>query len=172
MAAYEHFFGSRYNTHSEEEGNTAVHIETQKMCYLLKMTGIEIGDFGYSWNIRGPFSPGLLAMLRSIDRMDEAVTDFYENKSSKATGFSEQLRKIDELRENLKISEHKEHNLEWVELLGSLTYISRTMFPGASFEVINRKLIHEKAEYCDEDLNRYAWGLLKNSGLLSAAATN
>ena len=83
LVAFERFLGSRYNTHAGENGNTCMHVETQKMCYLLKKAGVEIGDFSYSWNFKGPFSPGLLVLLRSIDRKDADVAEFYENAEEK-----------------------------------------------------------------------------------------
>lgn len=172
LVAYERFYGNRYNTHSEEINNTEIHVETQKMCYLLKVAGVEIGDFDYSWNFKGPFSPGLLALLRSIDRKDSDVLEFYEETSDKERFLSEQITKIDELREKLEIDAHQGQNVQWVEILGSLTYISRAMLPGATFEVVNRRLIQEKAEYCDENMNRHAWDLLNNANLLSTISAH
>lgn len=167
LAAYERFYGLRYCTHSKENSNTGSHVEMQKMCYLLKVAGVEIGNFGYSWNFKGPFSPGLLALLRSMDRNDAEVLDFYEKTTKKDHFLSEQLDKIDELREKLEIDAHQEENEQWVEILGSLTYISRAMLPGADFKEVNQRLVQEKTEYCDVQKNRYAWDLLKAANLLS-----
>ena len=36
LAAFERFFGSRYNTHAEENGNTSMHVETQKNVLFIK----------------------------------------------------------------------------------------------------------------------------------------
>ncbi len=171
LAAFERFFGSRYNTHAEENGNTYMHVETQKMCYLLKIAGIEIGDFSYSWNFKGPFSPGLLVLLRSIDRKDTDVTEFYANAKEKNRFLLGIESKIDELRENLEIDKHLEQKEYWVELLGSLTYISRTVLPGANFEEVNKRLTQEKSDYCDTDLNNHAWELLNNMKLLGIASS-
>lgn len=169
LAAFERFFGSRYNTHAEENGNTSMHVETQKMCYLLKMAGIEIGDFSYSWNIKGPFSPGLLVLLRSIDRKDADVKEFYENADEKKKYLSGLETRIDELRKKLEIDKYYEQKEQWVEILGSLTYISRTMLPGADFEKVNERLIQEKSIYCNIDMNRHAWDLLNSMDLLGIA---
>ena len=166
LAAYERFYGNRYSTHSEEVNNTGMHVETQKMCYLLKVAGVEIGDFDYSWNFRGPFSLGLLALLRSIDRKESCVLEFYEDVSNKEKYLLGQTKKIDELHEKLEIEEHQTQKLQWVEILGSLTYISRAMLPGATFEVVNRRLVQEKTEYCDESVNRHAWDILNEAKLV------
>ncbi len=172
LAAYECFYGNRYVTHSEENSNTGTHVETQKMCYLLKVAGVEIGDFEYSWNIKGPFSPGLLALLRSMDRRDAEVLDFYEKSLGNDYLQSGQLSKIDELRNILEIDSHSGQHLQWVELLGSLTYISRAKLPGAGFKEVNQRLIQEKPEYGDEDTNQHAWELLSKANLLSTIATH
>lgn len=167
LAAYERFYGNQYRTHSEQMGNTEIHVQTQKMCYLLKVAGVEIGDFDYSWNFKGPFSPGLLALLRSIDRKNAEVVDFYEKTSEKELFLSDQSAMIDELREKLEIDAHQKHHVQWVEILGSLTYISRAILPGASFEVVNQRLIQEKTEYNDINTNRHAWELLEKAQMLS-----
>lgn len=172
LVAFERFYGSRYKTHSEEPNNTGMHIETQKMCYLLKVAGVEIGDFDYSWNFKGPFSPGLLALLRSMDRKNSDVLEFYEETSDTEKFLSGQSTRIDELREKLEIGTHQEQNAQWVEILGSLTYISRAMLPGSDFDVVNQRLIREKTEYSDETVNRHAWNLLSEANLLSIMATH
>lgn len=172
LAAFECFFGSRYNTNTGKKDNTSMHIETQKMCYLLKMAGIEIGDFDYSWNFRGPFSPGLLVLLRSIDRKATEVTEFYENSEEKEKLLDGLKTKIYELQKNLEIDKHLDQKEQWVEVLGSLTYISRTVLPGSDFEEVNKRLIQEKAEYCNMDLNKQAWNLLKEMKLLEIASSN
>lgn len=171
LVAFERFFGNRYETHTEEKGNTNMHVETQKMCYLLKVVGVEIGDFDYSWNFKGPFSPGLLVLLRSIDRKDADVLEFYEKTAEKEKFLSGYGMKIDELREKLEIDQHQEKNIQWVEILGSLTYISRAMLPGADFDTVNKRLMQEKREYCDENMNRHAWELLNRANLLMTMAS-
>lgn len=168
LAAYERFYGSKYCTCTDVgDNNTETHIATQKMCYLLKVVGIEIGDFDYSWNFKGPFSPGLLALMRSIDRNSEDVMSFYENESKKEEFFPEQVIKIDELRDSLEIDAHRNQCVRWVEILGSLTYISRTMLPGSDFETVNQRFIQEKPEYSETSENQHAWNILNKANLLS-----
>lgn len=167
LIAYERFFGDKYDTQGRETGNTDEHIQAQKMCYLLKIAGIEIGDFDYSWNFKGPFSPGLLALLRSIDRKHQEVTNFYEHASEQSWLLPEQKEMIDGLKDYLEISTHQTQRMQWVEILGSMAYISRTLLPGAGFETVNQKLMKEKPEYSDEQENMHAWNLLNNANLLS-----
>lgn len=169
LVAYEHFYGSRYNTHVGEVGSTGLHVETQKMCYLLKVAGVEIGDFDYSWNFKGPFSPGLLALLRSMDRNENVVQSFYGEQSEKESILSDCLTRIDKLRADLEIDEHQEQPVQWIEILGSMTYISRVMLPGANFETVNQRLVGEKSEYNDENTNHHAWELLERADMLSVA---
>ena len=170
LATYERFFGERYDTHSGESSNTQMHVRTQKMWYLLKMAGVEIGDFDYSWNFKGPFSPGLLVLLRSMDRKDTEVQNFYGNDSDRGKFLAGQETKVDYLRRQLEIDEHRGQYVQWVEILGSLAYISRTMLPRAGFKAVNQTLVREKPEYRDEDVNRHAWNLLYKTKLLSPMA--
>lgn len=168
LAAYETFFGSEYSATSNDGNNTELHVEVQKMCYLLKIAGIEIGDFNYSWNFRGPFSPGLLVLLRSIDRIGHQVSDFYADSEEKEKVLSENAKKISEISKSLEIKENAENKTQWAEILGSIAYISRTVLPGESFEIVNKKFVQEKSEYNDVVKNQHAWDLLNRANLLSA----
>lgn len=48
LVAYERFYGNRYCAYSDTCDNTDIHNAVQMMCYLLKVAGIEIGNFDYS----------------------------------------------------------------------------------------------------------------------------
>ena len=76
------------------------------------------------------------------------------------------------MREKLEIDKHLNQKEQWVEILGSLTYISRTVLPGADFEEVNKRLIQEKAEYCNKELNNHAWNILNNMKLLEIASSH
>ena len=171
LVAYEHFFGNRYRTSSKESGNTDMHVETQKMCYLLKIAGVDIGDFDYSWNFKGPFSPGLLVLLRTMDRDGTAVSTFYED-SSKEEFLLDCADKVDNLRKVLEIDKHQDKLVQWVEILGSLVYISRAILPGTDFEEVNQRFVAEKSEYCHKETNLHAWTLLNKANLLSTTTAH
>lgn len=161
LMAYELFFGSQYETSEDNKIRTAKHVEMQKMCYLLQVAGIDIGMFDFSWNIKGPFSPGLLALLHTIDRNNALLQGFYANTCEKDELLLEYKDMISDLRSKLEIDKHKENQLNWVELLGSLTYISRAMLPGAGFDAVNSRLVFEKSKYRNKGENRHAWEILK-----------
>lgn len=163
VTVFKRFFGNRYDTHIKE----SVHIKTQMMCYLLKVAGVEIGNFNYSWNFRGPFSSGLLALLRSIDRKNKDVAAFYEQTVNQDKLLSGNENKIDDIRKKLEIDKHQEDSTEWIELLGSLTYITRSVHPGADFEIINQRLIQENQKYSNRDVNYQAWEILDIANFLT-----
>ena len=171
LATFKRFFGDGYNTQSKEDRNTCMHIKAQKMCYLLKVAGVEIGDFSYSWNFRGPFSPGLLALLRSIDRTNvDVISSFYEQEEDQNKFLSGNEKKIDDLRIKLEIDKHREDTIEWIELLSSLTYISRSIFPGTDFNIVNQRLIQERLDYYNEAINYHAWNILNRMNLLTTTS--
>ena len=166
LAAYEAFFGNQYETSTNKKIRTDRHVEMQKMCYLLKVAGVEIGMFEFSWNIKGPFSPGLLALLHTIDSNTAQLKEFYKNTLEKDNVLLEFKDTISDLRGKLEIDAHKADQLNWVELLGSLTYISRAMLPGAGFDVVNSRLVFEKSKYRNKSVNRHAWEILKKVNFL------
>ena len=137
------------------------------MCYLLKVAGVEIGDFNYSQNFKGPFSPGLLALLRSIDRKNEDIAVFYAQTVNQDKFLSGNENKIDDIRKKLEIDKHQEDSIEWIELLGSLTYIIRSVYPGADFEIVNQRLIQENKKYSNRDINYQVWRILDIANFLT-----
>lgn len=77
-------------------------------------------------------------------------------------------KKISEISKSLEIKENAENKTQWAEILGSIAYISRTVLPGESFEIVNKKFVQEKSEYNDVVKNQHAWDLLNRANLLSA----
>ena len=147
---------------------TDTHIETQKMCYLLKLRGIEVGDFDYSWNTRGPFSPGLLALLRSMDTKPKEIREFYSSPEQQRTIIPYNVtEKVNSIIKALHFDEHMEDRLDWVELLGSLAYLSNSVLPGAPFDLVNERLVSKKTQYSDIATNRTAWSFLKKAEMLA-----
>lgn len=178
LAAFECFVGKKYETPYTLGGNnTSMHVEAQKMCYLLKLIGIEIGDFNYSWNDRGPFSPGLLVVLRSIDSCREEVELFYNDREEKEKYIKNVKSEIEDLRKRLDMSENFCNSEQWIEILGSLAYLARTVLPGAGFEYVSsylkkrkKNLYTCKPEYYNDEKNKKAWELLTAAGLIEQIA--
>lgn len=178
LAAFECFVGKKYETpQTSGSNNTSMHVEAQKMCYLLKLIGIEIGDFNYSWNERGPFSPGLLALLRSIDSNHEEVDSFYSDSKEKDKYIWNVKSEIEELSNSLGMDKNSCNSVAWIEILGSLAYLSRTVLPGADFEYVSSYLKERKKEfytntpeYYNDEKNKEAWELLTAAGLIEQIA--
>ena len=167
LAAYKYFYGVQYQTNSGQN-NTGMHVAAQKMCYLLKVIGVDIGDYEYAWNKKGPFSPGLLALLRSVDRNEELVNAFYAQLGKEEDVLKTKAKKIAQLRDRLDIIKHKNAYVAWVEILGSLAYISRTVLPGKGFKEVNERFVREKEAYNNKRQNLEAWRLLKKAKVLSS----
>lgn len=157
---------------------TEPHIKAQKMCYLLKLYGLNVGGFHYSWNHYGPFSPGLLAQLRALDRDGQAIDQFYKEYPGDKAVFSDaddsdslfmagDKARVERFVETLDIPAHKDNECNWIELLGSLAFLSNSMFSGAPFEWVNKELIKRKPQYTNTEENKLAWDTLSKAGLLS-----
>lgn len=171
LSAFEYFFEEKYNADDQTDNNTELHVCAQKMCYLLKTCNVEIGDYDFSWNFRGPFSPGLLVSLRSLDNNKGIVDEFYngcdlENRKKSYLG-EYYIERINEIKQDLKIKEHNGDISSWIEILGSLAYISRSIMPGADFERVNERLVKEKQQYSDIERNRDAWSTLRKVGAIN-----
>ena len=161
---YNMFFGEAYPRNLSSDAATKVHINAQKMCYLLKMDGIDVGDFSYSWNFHGPFSPGLLALLRGLDAHAEEVSAFYMDCDQPFT--QEDQDRITSLISNLHLNTHNEDRSNWMELLGSLAFLSHSVLPGEDFTCISHELKCRKPQFSDDEMNLAAWNVLKDARLL------
>lgn len=166
---YERFYNEKYPSGSVDEQNTTqIHINSQKMCYLLKMYGVNIGDFCFTWNFHGPFSPGLLAVLRSLDRQKDNIEDFYSQRSDLCGEecLFDDNGKIEELINLLDLRSHSYDLPNWMELLGSFVYLSNSVFPYEDYTLISNELKKRKNKFSQDDKNLQAWQTLLKANLL------
>lgn len=163
---YPQFYDSSYPEHISQGDVTRVHINAQKMCYLLKKIGIDVGNYSYSWNFHGPFSPGLLVLLHSLDAQEEDVQNYCDNSEHPAVFSNDEQEKVTSLIQNLHLVEHGDDRSSWMELLGSLAFLSHSVLPGEDFANVVKELKIRKPQFNDDDINREAWNVLKNANLL------
>lgn len=170
LLAYKTFYGEPYIAPSSQR-NTDIHVISQEMCFLLKMIGINIGDYSYSWNTHGPFSPGLLVLLRTMDRIPNEIENFYISFEEYGYILNQEARnKIIHIRNALKINEHLNDRLDWVELLGSLVYLANVELPGASCDEVFERLKMYKGVEINSIEKKSIWEMLKTEKLLAATA--
>lgn len=172
LTTYKIFTGNNYKACPNSNDFSNIHNTAQSICYLMSLNvhAIEIGDFGYMWNGNGPYSSGLLALLRSLDRNGEKVEEFYRSGFSDFSnnGLSaEHISTVKRMKKTLVIQDHQESEYKWIRLLGALTYISRTMLPGAPFEVVNKELEKlSKNLESDKEISHHAWEILVGNELV------
>lgn len=172
---YERFYFEKYPFTSNDDGiTTQTHINSQKMCYLLKMHGVNLANFCFTWNFRGPFSPGLLALLRSLDQQKQNAEEYYSKRSGLENKLllSEDNDKVDELIELLNLRSHKDDLPRWMELLGSLAYLSNSVFPYENDVLIINELIKRKNNFDNREENIEAWHTLEKAKLLKILSVN
>lgn len=194
LELYRRFYGEPYP--ATEDKNTNAHVKGQKAVYLLRLKQVSVGDYGFTWQQHGPCSDALQVMMRELDKAPESVAEFYQsfpdNDASNKMLYSddpntqrlfclEDAEKIDDVRKALDLPE--EHSMQkdgddtpvrrWMELLGSLTYISTTRLPGASEERVWMELqkAKSKAKYLDAPEKGRALQVLRSAGLLSCTQT-
>ena len=95
-------------------------LKYQKLIYLAQATGINIG-YGYSWYIRGPYSPFLTKTLFNIQ---ENPTLFEKWNTIKFKQEDDICKRITRLA---GILGDKFHNPEYLEILASLHYLHTTL---------------------------------------------
>lgn len=160
---YQRFYGKRYQCGVTREEATQEHINVQKMCYLMKRFGIPVGNFGYSWDTYGPFSPGLQVALHDLDMQNEDVEVYYEETEGEQSTVD---NKIEHLINVLHLAEHGQDLERWMELLGSIAFLSYSVLPGEDFDCVRRELTARKSYFNNVDEEFAAWSTLKEAGML------
>lgn len=171
-------------------GNQNAHDKAQKMYYLLGLAGVNVGGHGFVWDQYGPCSDVIQAVAHALDKKTTEVTNFYAaypegrdtddviytDVSSRESLFEERERgRVEKIRQQLKIGADTNDvdangdspMRRWVELLGSLAYISQTMLPGSEKDklIVRLQLLKEKYNVSDE--NSRALKVLKNANMLA-----
>lgn len=188
---YKKFFGTRYPgdvgtpSPSEQIGAmTPPHVRAEKMCYALDLIQLPIGEYSYTWNYHGPYSPGLLAQLRELDEKVEDIAAFYDEDLSDDVAFTdadeprslfwkEDRERITEFLKVLNLPEKEQDAGEKMELVGSLAYISLNVLPGASYERTVAELMARKPKYAKEEMLgniEDAWKILQELELVGVCA--
>lgn len=149
-----------------------VHINAQKADFFFSKLMLPVGDYGFSWNNRGPYSALLQSDLHSLDEKQELINNYYRNWDT------DKEAKLNDLFTLWQINKAK-----WAaeavrdvvkgnnggELLGSLLFISTTVLPGCEFAQVNQELQRRKEIFpCIED-NLKAWKSLQRLNLVPAS---
>lgn len=101
--------------------NFANRLKYQKLIYLLQNYGLSLG-YGYSWYVRGPYSPILTRDLFSISN-DDAIFESSKNLTFKNSSI------INSKIENFKsILGEDSQNPLFLEVLASMLFIKKSMY--------------------------------------------
>jgi uncharacterized protein YwgA len=125
----------------------------QKTVYLLQAFGLFLG-YGFSWYIRGPYSPLLAHHGYNLAKAKKKVplVRFTTKKSEK---------KFDEFLDFLS---SKKDDADWLEILASI-HLLRRLYPNYS-KVKILKLVESKQPYFSKEICEKAWNDLKKYGLV------
>ena len=111
-------------------------LRLQKIVYLLWAYGVSLG-YGFSWYVRGPYSPKLASDGYAID--DEI---FERGRRIRFNNQDEIIRSLNRFK---KILGEKMDDPLYLEILASLHYIKKVAFNGRdNFEGISRWLTSHK----------------------------
>lgn len=176
LVLYRELYNRRYSCDKLDkldDGIVKIHLEAQKAVYLFSHSNIYVGDFGYLWDQRGPFSAGLQTLLKALDEKQDAVNDFYNTyEQNPAAGRDVLLTPVQNQRV-MTISETLRPILEAgslddnCELMGSIVYLSQTVKPGQGFDVVNSELQYRKEYFPDKAKNLEMWKALERLSVLS-----
>lgn len=190
LELYRRFYKEPYP--AKEDNNQNTHVQGQKAVYLLMLKQVNVGDYGFTWQQHGPCSDALQEMMRELDKVPDSVEEFYQNfpgndasdkmlysdsPNTQRLFCTEDASKIDSVRKALALPKEYSGQRDdgdtpmrrWMELLGSLTYISTTRLPGASEERVWEELqkAKSKAKYLKAQEKDTAFQALRSAKLLS-----
>lgn len=136
-------------------GSFAQRLLLQKRIFFASMLGVSLG-FGYSWYIRGPYSPTL-------------TRDAYAIEEARSKGGTVTLtlpdplaRKLDGIKSMFGAAWHDPRRME---LLASVCYLART-FRRNDVEFLSEKLVSLKSHFTSDDAAE-AFDWLADNGLIN-----
>lgn len=193
LELYRRFFKEPYPAAANNNQNA--HVKGQKAVYMLMLKQVCVGDYGFVWQQYGPCSNALQEMMRELDNKPLMVEEFYhdfpqddarttkklysDDPNSERLFYLKDAEKIDAVREELQLPKESPELdptgdtpvRRWMELLGSLAYISSTRLPGASEERIWQELqkakSKEKYRNAPQEEKESAFRVLRAAKLLS-----
>ena len=180
LALYKELYGKQYicDKKSKLAHDTIVagHLQAQKAIYLFSQCNILIGEYGFIWDKRGPFSSELQEFLKGLDSRPDEVKNYYESYNANADAgvrmllTEKQILRMRTVSRRLKeylFVEDDDRRSRNCELLGSLVYLSQTVLPGRSFDAVNNELTRRKGYLNDNEFNEKVWKVLRTAKLLS-----
>ena len=122
----------------------------QKAIYLLRELGITCGDYSFSWNKRGPFSPELSDDVKN--QTDDLSEKYVFSKVAE--------QGIARLRDVYSSGCRKYDSNKWFEAVASLHYMKLYMHPSYSEDKLAIKLMEYKPIFADIEENKRAFKAL------------
>lgn len=122
-AVFLNVFGREFDASSMND-----RVMLQKAVFFMHELGVSCGDYTFSWDCYGPFSPDL-----SDDMKKEVKDDIQVNFSKKANQVMGKLKNLFGIQ-----SDYNERY--WAETLASLYYLKNYMYPTNTDEAIVQKL--------------------------------
>lgn len=184
LKLYLEFFDKEYNVNDDSTlnglGMPKRYVRMQNLVLFCDCSGINIGDYGFSWNVC-PYSPGLQLSLMELDEKTNLIEEFYKEYNSKRdkhfSSYQMQLREIlgcrEEQADYLALSSYILKDIWKSEygsiLVASIIYYYTTIYPNESPEVIfldlSRKLRGAGIE-ADWDILYKIWKELSVLGII------
>ena len=144
LAAYQLFYGEKYGGIAGGE-NLLLHLKAQKMVYFLSNAGIYMGEYGFLWNTKGPYSSALQVDLKRYDHNSELVSKFYTEGKEIFDGKTK--KEINHIKTIVLRQKPKDcEAVAWIELVGSLCFIWKAVMPYSSDEKIHEEAIKRNPE--------------------------
>ncbi len=189
LALYLEFFNRCYSINDERKYDVTPthslivrHIEVQNIVYFLQTLEIYF-DYGFIWDWRGPSSPGLQAILNSLDKKEEAITEFYDsyNRDRSFVRYNNYNQQLQDSLTNYTHSENisKISTASFVledilkeergsEFLADIIYIGKTVLPGSDLPRILKELNRRKVNPSPE-ISEAIWKDLAILGIRNIA---
>jgi uncharacterized protein YwgA len=113
-------------------------LQLQKIIYLLQSSGVSLG-YGFSWYVKGPYSPELTKALYELYQNDSIYEECKNIKFKDHDAIVTKLKKFNDI-----LGEDR-NNITYLEVLASLHYINKVVFSGnGDLENLKKRLLEAK----------------------------
>jgi uncharacterized protein YwgA len=117
----------------------------QKVTYLIQRAGVKLG-YGFSWYLRGPYSPSLTKDAYELTGLNSKNLDLPKLEADDA----DRIKRVSSLVG--KIQSKSEPREYWLELLASLDFVANRFAKGRSDGEVVSLFRKKKPKFPEEDV--------------------
>jgi len=128
----------------------------QKVGYIAQQLGLSLNEYTFNWYKAGPYSPGYTSILYNFSNIFDEVSNYRLSDLA-----LEKLEPMKVINNNVPTGMSTS---KWFELVASILFLKKDT--ELDKKAVFVSLMRKKPFFNDENINDYAWNLLKKLDMI------